>query len=126
MPNTERHEIVSTYKLLTRKARHHRFLLERFTKQRRREYSLREQSCAKSKGNLQSATSVGDIVIIKNDSTKRNFWKLGKVEQLLMGEDCIVRAAVVRVKRERSQLLRRSIQLLIPIEVKPAEGDEYT
>ena len=98
MPNSEHYKIASTYKSLTFKARHHRCLLERFTKQWRREYFAlpREQSGAKSKGNLQSVITVADIVIIQNDSTKRNFWKLGKVEQLLMVEDGIIRAAVVR------------------------------
>jgi hypothetical protein len=43
------------------------------------------------------------------------------VEELLCGEDGVARAAVVKVLRENSghsQLLRRSIQHLIPIEVR--------
>ena len=70
--------------------------------------ALRERASIKTRGN-------------RNDQTKRNFWKLAKVEELLCGEDGVARAAIVRVLRENSdhsQLLRRSIQHLIPIEVR--------
>jgi hypothetical protein len=67
--------------------------------------------------------SKGDIV--KNDSTNRAFWKLGKVEELLRGRDGKVRAAIVKVagSKTRPTLFRRTIQQLIPIEVnsKPVE-----
>ena len=124
MPNSEHYEIVNTYQCLTRRAKHHRNLLrERITKQWKNEYllALREQSSTRSRVNRNLEIALGDIVIIRNDQTKRNFWKLAKVEQLLRGEDGVPRAAVVRVFRENSnnsQLLRRSIQHLIPIEVR--------
>ena len=51
------------------------------------------------KSNLQtrggSSISVGDIVIMKCDS-KRIFWRLALVEELLTGSDGHVRAATVR------------------------------
>ena len=52
---------------------------------------------------------IGDIVLIKNDSTSRVFWKMGKVEELIPGKDGKVRAAVVKVGRstKRPALLRR-------------------
>ncbi|CAB4016102.1 Hypothetical predicted protein [Paramuricea clavata] len=123
MPNSEHYEIVNTYQSLTRRAKHHRNLLERITKQWKNEYllALREQSSTRRIINRNPEIALGDIVIIRNDQTKRNFWKLAKVEQLLRGEDGVPRAAVVRVLRENSnnsQLLRRSIQHLIPIEVR--------
>lgn len=123
MPNSQHYEIVSTYHSLTRKAKYHRKLLEQYTKQWRNEYllALREQASIKTRDNHNPEIATGDIVIIRNDQTKRVFWKLTKVEQLLRGEDGIARAAVVRVFRENanhSQILRRSIQHLIPIEVK--------
>ena len=123
MPNGEHYEIQSTYQSLTRKAKHHRNLLQRFTKQWKHEYllALREQSSTKSRANQNPEIAVGDIVIIRNDQTKRIFWKLAKVEQLLPGDDGVTRAAEVRVLRgdsNHSQLLRRSIQHLIPIEVR--------
>ena len=111
MPNSEHYEIVSTYQSLTRRAKHHRNLLQHFTKRWRDEYllALRERASSKSKGNRNPDIAIGDIVIIRSDQTKRNFWKLAKVEQLLCGEDGVARAAIVRVLRENSdhsQLLR--------------------
>ena len=130
MPNSQHYEIVSTYHSLTQKAKHHRKVLEQFTRQWRNEYllALGEQASIKTRDNRNPEIAIGDIVIVRNDQTKRVFWKLAKVEQLLRGEDGIPRAAVVRVLRENanhSQLLRRSIQHLIPIEVRhECESDD--
>ena len=120
MPNDEYFEIVSTHNTLTRR-RHHKQLLQQFSKQWKREYllSLRENSTARSVSGNHTAITVGDIVILKNDSTSRAFWKLGKVEQLILGKDGKVRAAIVKVSSSNgnNQLLKRVIQHLIPLEV---------
>ncbi len=74
--------------------------------------------------NQQPEIAVGDIVIVQNDKTKRNFWKLAKVEELLPGEDGVVRAAVIKTcsdNTNRSQLLRRSVKHLIPLEVRSTQ-----
>ncbi|CAB4022910.1 RNA-directed DNA polymerase from mobile element jockey, partial [Paramuricea clavata] len=123
MPNSQHYEVISTYQSLTKRARHHRNLIQQFTKQWRTEYllGLREQSRVMARNNKTGNISIGDIVILRNDKTSRCFWKLAKVEQLLHGEDNLVRAAVVKVlggKSNKAQLLRRSISHLIPIEVK--------
>ena len=129
MPNDEVYEIQSTNRSLTKRARHHRNVMQHFTNRWRREYllSLREQSVCNSKRKNDVSISAGDIVIIKNDKTNRNFWKLAMVESLLQGDDNTVRAAVVRVvggKGDQSQRLRRPVQHLIPIEVRAEERQE--
>ena len=122
MPNDEYFKIMSTHNTLTRRQRYHKQLLQQFSKQWKREYllSLRENSTARSVGGNRTAITVGDIVILKNDSTSRAFWKLGKVEQLIPGKDGKVRAAIVKVSSSngKNQLLKRVIQHLIPIEVR--------
>ena len=87
MPNDEHFEIMSTHNALTRRQRHHKHLLQQFSRQWKREYliSLRENSTTRSVNGNRSPITVGDIVILKNDSTSRAFWKLGKVEQLIPG-----------------------------------------
>ena len=69
--------------------------------------------------------AVGDIVILKSDSSNRMFWKLAKVEELLPGRDGFVRAAIVKVANsdKRPCLMRRSVKHLYPIEVN-AKDDE--
>ena len=87
MPNDEYFEIMSTHNTLTKRQRHHKQLLQQFSKQWKREYllSLRNNSTARSVGGNRAAITIRDIVILKNDSTSRAFWTLGKVEQLIPG-----------------------------------------
>ena len=129
-PNSAHHEIISTHQSLTRRARHHKNLLQQVTKQWRKEYltGLREQSNARNKGNAVQEISVGDIVLLKNDSTNRIHWKISKVEELIPGADGKVRAAIVKVGNgdKRPTYLRRVIQHLIPIEVKSSTNNEDT
>ena len=56
---------------------------------------------------------------MKNESTKRAFWKLAIIESLLVGQDGIARAAIVRVANSAGnpRRLRRSIKHLFPLEV---------
>ncbi len=70
MPNSSHYEIVSTYKSLTRKAKHHRNLLECFTEQWRNEYllALRERASIKTRGNRNPDIAVREIVIIRNEA----------------------------------------------------------
>ena len=83
--------------------------------------SLRERSNERcKKQNKESPISVGDIVIVKSDLTKRTFWKLAKAQELLPGRDGQIQSAKVKVagKGDRKpQVLRRVIQDLIPVEV---------
>lgn len=89
LPNDEHFEIISTHNTLTRRQQHHKRLLEQFAKQWRHEYllSLRERPTAKSANGYPATVRVCDIVILKNDSTSRAFWKLAKVKELLQGND---------------------------------------
>ena len=68
---------------------------------------------------------MGDIVVVHNDDKRRGFWSTGRIEELLMGKDEKVRAAVVRVytDQKRSRLLNRPVQKLYPIEVNCEESD---
>ena len=121
-PNAAHYEVISTNQSLTKKSRHHRHVLRQLTNQWRREYliELRERSQVKSKGSNNRPIAIGDLVLLKNDSTSRAFWKLGKVEELIPGRDGNVRAAVVKVGSDSGHVshLRRVVQQLVPIEVK--------
>ena len=120
VPNNEIFEIVSTHQSLTRRDKHQRYVLTQFINQWRRDYllNLRENHMCRVKGRG-AAIRVGDV-ILKDDSTKRLFWKLAVVHELLSGRDEQVRAAVIKVgavdEGKRATFLR-SIQHLYPIEV---------
>ncbi|XP_068697019.1 uncharacterized protein [Montipora foliosa] len=121
-PNATHYEVVSTNQSLTKKSRHHRHVLQQLTNQWRREYliELKERSQVGSKGCNKRRISIGDLVLLKNDSTSRAFWKLAKVEELIPGRAGNVRAAVVKVANNsgRPSHLRRVVQHLLPIEIK--------
>ena len=60
------------------------------------------------------------MVIVKNDATKRIFWKLvAVVQDLVAGDDQQVTAAIVKVSdpQRYTRLLRRGVKHLYSIEV---------
>ncbi|XP_067030573.1 uncharacterized protein [Acropora muricata] len=74
-PNASHQEIISKCHSLTRRIRHHKNILAQFTNHWRKEYltSLRERNQARSRENEKEHVSVGDIVLLKNNSTSRNY-----------------------------------------------------
>ena len=126
-PKSQHYETMSTYNSLTKRLKHHRHLLGQFTRRWRNEYltSLREQVAkGSSVRDANAKLKVGDIVILKNDSVARAFWKLAKVEELLPGRDRTAAVITVlhRTSSNSNQRLRRPIQHLIPTEVQPYSG----
>ena len=118
--NSQHHEIVSTHNALMKRYKLQRRLLSQFTMIWRKQYllELRESHVLKGKRqNRHPNIAVGDIVILKDDSTKRAFWKLAKIQELIVGRDQRVRAAVIKAP-DSSRCLRCSITQLIPIELK--------
>lgn len=59
-------------------------------------------------------------MIVHDDHLPRGLWKLGSIQEVMVGQDGLIRGAVVRVaSRDRQHLyLRRPIQLLYPLEVR--------
>ena len=82
--------------------------------------SLRESSKSNLKDSDNGPIAVGNMVILRNNNTRRMFWKSAKIEELLPRSDGVVRPAKVRVIGEGGKpiTLRPSIQHLIPLEVK--------
>ena len=85
----------------------------------RREYltDLREYH-KHGKRELAVELQVGDVVLVKEDNIKRNCWKMGKVEELVVGKDGVVRGAKVKVfSKGKPVYLSRPVQKLYPVEV---------
>ena len=61
----------------------------------------------------------GDIVIIHDEGLPRGFWKLGRVQRLIVGNDGQTRGATVSVASENRRFtsLNRPLQLLYPLEI---------
>jgi len=122
--NSSHFEINSTYNTLTRRAKHHAWMLSNFAKQWSREYllSLREhyQKGNPARNNYK-ILSKDDLVLLKDEGIARCLWKIAKVLELIPSRDGMVRAARVQVLStdKRFVTLRRPIQHLIPLEVCP-------
>ena len=84
--------------------------------------SLREFQGIRIKGQGPSIR-VGDVVILKDDSVKRIFWKLVKVVELLHGNDGVARVALVNVANGNGppKVSKRNVRHLILIEVNDTD-----
>lgn len=119
-PTDEDFSVDSTQ--LTRRVKHLGNALNHFWRRWRSEYlqELREgHRQLMRKASKCSRVSVGDVVIVHDVSMPRGLWKLGRVQQLIVGQDGHVRGATVRVvSRDRQHvLLRRPLRLLYLLEV---------
>ena len=120
--NERQFELSSTHSTLSRRANHHTRMLGQFAKQWSKEYllGLREyHQKFKLRKNTQKVLSKGDVVLLKEDGTARCLWRLAEVRELIPSRDGTVRAAKIQVLSadKRIVMLRRPIQLLIPLEV---------
>ena len=104
LPNEEHFEIVSTNKSLTKRAKHHRQILQHFISQWKHEYltGLRENAKVKNRS-VEPNIGVGDVVILKGEGTARCFCKMAKVINLMPGSDGKIRADEVSVLNKDSK-----------------------
>ena len=113
---------------MTRRARHHRHLLQQLTPRWKHEYptSLRENS--KKIIDKEPCVKVGDLVVLKNNGTARCPWKIAKVTKLIESKDGKIRAAEIQVlcsnEKRGTIILRRPLHLLIPIEISAKEFEK--
>ena len=118
--NDKHFELVSTYECLSKRAKYHRKkLLEHFSQRWRKEYLLNLFESFRSKQvESKPLIKAGDVVILKNDQTKRAFWKLSCVIDCFTGKDRNIRGAKVEVASSRGKkILIRPKQHLEPLDV---------
>ena len=72
LPNEGHCEIVGTHELLSKRACYHCKVMSHFIKKWQRDYFLNLLKAHRPKG----ANKVGDVVLLRNEQTKRSFWKL--------------------------------------------------
>ena len=75
--------------------------------------SLREQSKDLHEVNFNNRINVDDV-LVKNPAKSRPFWLLGRVLELIVGDDKKIRT--VKVKRGDGSVQVHSIKLLYPLE----------
>jgi hypothetical protein len=92
-------------------------ILNHFWSRWRKEYvtSLREQQKRQTKHTKAATVNKGDIVLVYEQYTPRHLWRLGRVIDVIIGRDNVIRGAKVRIGRTGT-LLNRPINKLYPIE----------
>ena len=126
-PSDNHFAIVSNHETLPRRAKYHRTLLTQFAQRWKKEYLLSIMDSYKGKQSMDKPViEVGDIVVLRNDGTKRSFWKLGKIVKLFTGADGHTRGAKVEVStgKEGKTFLNRPLQHLVPLEVNSKTLDK--
>ena len=118
----EGNDMEFTHESLNRRMDHLNKTLNHFWKRWRNEYLLQLRECHRYgpktdvKGN---SLSEGDVVLIHSDNKLRGFWKLGRVQRLVKGDNGHVRGATLKVPSRTGQttILRRPLRCLYPLEV---------
>ena len=112
---------------LTRRQAHMGNLIEHFWKRWKHEYllELRESHRLKSRGNSSRTVSVGNVVVV-HDDTARATWRLGQIEEFLRGEDNQARGAKIRITNQgmKPSILKRPVQKLITLEINDSQQQE--
>ena len=129
-PTDEKFELDSSQ--LSKRLKHLNGVMTHFWKRWRREYlaELRESHrylLDKSQGKPKVVN--GDIVLVHDEALPRGFWKLGRIQSVIVGVDGQARAATVKLmsKNGRSTLtLNRPLQRLYPLEIKHEPTDTST
>ena len=112
---------MDTNEALTTRATYHRDLLKGFANRWRTEYlqSLQNVSCKRN--SKCSDIQVGEVVLLKDENTPRQKWRLGHKHYLIQSTDGLVRTAIVctNTGREGKQtLLPRAVKHLLPLEIR--------
>ena len=91
---------------------------------------LRQRHLYVKENKVHSGVSVNDVVLIKDDiRCPRTQWRMGKVEEVVVGRDELVRGAKLAVlsKEGFRTIIHRPVEKLIPFEItEPAVSIENT
>ena len=119
-------EIINTNEALTKKVRYHRNLLRGFTNRWQKEYLQSLQEVSSELGSKSSNIEVGEVVVIKDENSPRQMWKLGHIAKLIKNDDGLIRSAIVRtnMKERKVTLLKRAVKHLVPLEIRTVETSD--
>ena len=108
---------------LLRRVKHLNNTLNQFWRSWRHEYLIELREAHRHTSSMATGTqiAVGDLVMVQvhNEKQPRGFWKMAKVENLIVGKDEKTRGATLRVSSRsgKSTMLQRPIALLYPLEI---------
>ena len=119
-------EFEVTNEVLQRRAKHLSNVLNHFWRRWSKEYLLELRDAHRQKHSTSTSTTVkvGDVLVHDQDHP-RGFWKMAKVQKLIIGRDGQTHGAVLKVvdKNGRHSTLQRPVQRIYPLGVTQSETD---
>ena len=77
---------------------------------------LREHHRSKKERHVK--VSIGNVVLVHEDKVKRSNWKMGKVLELIVGKDGVVRGTKLKlINKGKPVIVSRAVQKLYALEV---------
>ena len=106
---------------LSRRAKYLKELTDHYWSRWRKEYLVELRSSHIQNQENSTCIQVGEVVVVQ-EKTKRNFWRLGLVVKLLNGADEKTRAVVLKTcKNGRTIYINRPIEKIHPLELRSTE-----
>ena len=90
-------------------------LMEHFSNRWKTEYLTSLREFHRQNGDNEQTICVGDVVQVHEDKTPRNRWNIAVIDELLIGNDGLTRAAIIRTSKGRTS---RPIVKLYPLEIR--------
>lgn len=90
--------------------------------------TILESHCHVARNTKSTHIAAGDVVIVHDESLPRGLWKLGQIQEVILGANGLFRCAVIQVATRDKQhtLLKRPVQLLYPLEISQPEHPDDT
>ena len=104
------------------RAKRQALTLQHFQRRWRDEYLTSLREFHRATGKNEQTIKVGDVVLV-HDDTPRVSWKMAVIEELIKGNDGLVRAANIRTAAGRTN---RAITRLVPLEVSCMPSTDTT
>ena len=93
-------------------------ILSHFWNRWRTEYIMDLRETHKLNNNKSPKVETGDVVLVQEEHAKRASWKIGIVDELIIGKDGEIRGAKVRkAGKGKHEFIKRPVQKLIPLEI---------
>ena len=84
----------------------------------KKEYLVNLRESHRMKSNAPNVVSKGEVVLVHEDGVKRLAWKLGVIEDVIIGKDGEVRGAGIRVMGGgKPVILNRPVKKIYPLEI---------
>ena len=122
-PNNSPLEVVSTQETLTKRSKYYRRLLDEFANWWKKEYLPNLREVKNRNQSKETVLSIGELVIVKNDQTKRSFWKIRRVLELVPSKDGKIRSVKIKVAADNGTTIAvHPLEYLVLLEGKSSEN----